>query len=71
MAQSQPEKKPIEKARPARLEMVDLIFLAGLVFILVGLGLEVGWGWGLLAIGTILVGMTVWLTMPGTPGEGQ
>jgi hypothetical protein len=63
--------KQTEKARPARLEMEDLVFLAGLVFILVGLGLEVGWGWGLLADGVIMIGMVGWLTAPATPKGGK
>jgi hypothetical protein len=63
---AKPEEKNPEKTRPARLDMEDVIFLAGLVFVLVGLGMEVGWGWGLLAVGVILVGMTAWLAAPGS-----
>lgn len=56
------------KTRPARLEVEDFLFMAGLVFMLVGLGLELGWGWGLAAVGAILVGMTFWMTTPAAGG---
>lgn len=70
MTQEQPAGKTnTEGQTSARLEMEDLIFLAGLVFVLVGLGVEVGWGWGLLAVGVILVGLTSWVML--APGGGK
>jgi hypothetical protein len=68
---TQPAEEKTEKARPARLEMVDLIFLAGLVFILVGLGLQVGWGWGLFVDGVIMVGVGIWAVKPSLPAGGN
>jgi hypothetical protein len=41
--------------------IIDIMFLAGLVFIFLGLGLAVGWGWGLVAVGVILTGTGLWL----------
>jgi hypothetical protein len=40
---------------------IDVMFLAGLVFIFIGLGLVVGWGWGLAADGAILTATGLWL----------
>ncbi len=41
--------------------IIDVMFLAGLVFIFFGLGLAVGWGWGLAADGILLAGTGLWL----------
>lgn len=70
MAKPESEEKT-EKARPARLEMEDLIFLAGLVFVLVGLGVQVGWGWGLFVDGVIMVGVGIWSAIPPSSGGGN
>jgi hypothetical protein len=42
-------------------KLIDLLFLAGLVFLFTGLGLAVGWGWGLAADGAVLTGTGLWL----------
>ena len=63
-----PEKdKKEQQTRPANFDMVDVIFGAGLVCLLVGLGLEIGWGWGLFMDGAILCGYAIWLTTPARP----
>jgi hypothetical protein len=41
--------------------LIDIMFLTGLVFLFAGLGLAVGWGWGLAADGVILVATGLWL----------
>jgi hypothetical protein len=59
--------KKNKQARPASLDAVDVIFWAGLVCLLVGLGLAVGWGWGLAAVGGILIGFAIFASIPAKP----
>ena len=66
---TKPEEEKIKETRPARLEVEDFVFLAGLVFMLIGFGLELGWGWGLAAVGVTLVGMTFWMIAPSKGGK--
>jgi hypothetical protein len=56
-----------KQARPASLDVVDILFWAGLVCLLVGLGLAAGWGWGLAVVGGILTGYAIWLSTPASP----
>ena len=53
--------------RPARLDITDIMFCAGLALLLVGLGQEIGWGWGLATVGVILTGYAIWLATPVMP----
>lgn len=68
---AKPEEKNPEKTRPARLDMEDVLFMAGLVFVLVGLGITVGWGWGIAVVGFIMVGVSLWMTTPVAPKGGK
>jgi hypothetical protein len=64
-------KKEKRQARPTSLDAVDVIFWAGLVCLLVGLGLTVGWGWGLAAAGSVLTGLGIFLASPPKHKEGK
>jgi hypothetical protein len=57
------------QSKPASFDIVDGIFCVGLVCILVGLGLAVGWGWGLTSVGIILTGYAIYLSIPERPAE--
>ena len=70
----QPTTEPPQIAIPTRKSfsvstetIPDVLYLAGLVFLFAGLGLAVGWGWGLAADGAVMIGTALWLVAPLPP----
>jgi hypothetical protein len=60
-AQPEPQEQPKKVPTVSTETLIDVIYLTGLVFLLTGLGLAVGWGWGLAADGAILTATGLWL----------
>jgi hypothetical protein len=42
------------------IETTDALYFVGLICLLAGLGIAIGWGWGLAAVGAILTGTGLW-----------
>ncbi len=67
MNDQNPKKNIVSTETAERL--IEVSFLLGLLFVFFGLGLTVGWGWGLTVDGLILIATAAWAVTPAKGGE--